>query len=154
MTEPVSLVDLGPTLLDLLGLPVPESFTGRSFFSARTAIDPPAVLLERLEPHWTTHKVLGQERFGVAEWGMREDRWKLLLERHRVRLYDLVADPKETSDVSWRHPELTAYLAGRIARTSPAFTQRERPPVVDPAPGGLERPLAEALKALGYIGGE
>jgi len=57
----------------------------------------------------------------------------------------------ETSDVSGQHPDLTAYLAGRIARTSPGFTQRDRPPRVDPTASGLERPLSDALKALGYI---
>ena len=83
---------------------------------------------------------------------MREGRWKLLLESHRVRLYDLDADPKETADVSGKYPEITGYLADRIMRTSPSFTQRDRPAPIDPSAGGVvERPLAEALKALGYI---
>jgi hypothetical protein len=53
--------------------------------------------------------------------------------------------------VSGRHPDVAAYLTERIARTSPGFTQRDRPPIVDPTAGGLERPLSDALKALGYI---
>ena len=63
----------------------------------------------------------------------------------------LSADPKETADVSTKHPDVAGYLAGRIMRTSPAFTRREWPVPIDPSAGGLERPLAEALKALGYI---
>jgi arylsulfatase A-like enzyme len=147
----VGHLDLAPTLVDLMGLAAPESFVGTSHFRPRTGPDPRAVLLERLEPHWTTHRVLGEGVYGVAEWGLREGRWKVLVENHRVRLYDLSADPKETADVSGRHPDLTAYLAGRIMRTSPAFTRRGRPVPIDPAAGGLDRPLAEALKALGYI---
>ena len=149
--EVVSHLDLGPTLVDLVGLKPPPSFIGTSHFHTRAALDPPGALLERLEPHWTTHQVLGEGLYGVAEWGMREGRWKVLLEDHRVRLYDLSADPKETADVSGKHPDVTGYLAGRIMRTSPGFTQRDRPTPIDPAPGGLDRPLAEALRALGYI---
>jgi arylsulfatase len=151
VTEVASHLDLAPTLVDLVGFPMPQGFIGTSHFQSRVAAEPPAAFLERLVQHWTTHKVLGSGEFGVAEWGIREGRWKLLLENGRVRLFDLSADPKETSDVSGRHPEITAYLAGRIARTSPGFTQRDRPPIVDPAAGGLERPLSDALKALGYI---
>jgi hypothetical protein len=53
--------------------------------------------------------------------------------------------------VSGKQPDLTAYLAGRITRTSPGFTRRDRPPTIEPGAGGLERPLSDALKALGYI---
>jgi arylsulfatase A-like enzyme len=147
----VSHLDLAPTLVDLAGLPPPGGFIGASHLQPRVAIEPPAAFVERLEPHWTTHKVLGEGAYGVAEWGIREGRWKLLVENARTRLFDLSADPKETSDVSGKHPDLTAYLAGRIARTSPGFTQRDRPPTVDPSAGGLERPLSDALEALGYI---
>lgn len=151
VTEVVSHLDLAPTLVDLAGFPPPEAFVGTSHFQPRVAMEPRAAFLERLEQHWTTHKVLGTGEFGVAEWGIREARWKLLVENARTRLYDLSADPKETSDVSGRHPDVTAYLAGRIARTSPGFTRRDRPPIVDPTAGGLEQPLSDALKALGYI---
>jgi arylsulfatase len=151
VTEVVSHLDLAPTLVDMAGLPVPEGFIGVSHFQPRVAMEPRAAFLERLEPHWTTHKVLGEGAYGVAEWGIREGRWKLLVENARTRLFDLSADPKETADVSGKHADLTAYLAGRIARTSPGFTQRDRAPTVDPSAGGLERPLADALKALGYI---
>ncbi len=147
----VSLIDVAPTLVDLAGLPIPPSFAGTSLFRATASPDPPAALLERLEPQWTTRHLLGPGRYGVAEWGLREGTWKLVMDASRVRLFDLAADPKETTDVHAAHPDVTGCLVDRTARLSPELSRRERPPTVDPA-GGVERPLTEALKALGYLG--
>lgn len=147
----VSLIDVAPTLLDLAGMPIPSSFAGTSLFRATASADPPAALVERLEPQWTTRHVLGPGRYGVAEWGLREGTWKLVMDASRVRLFDLAVDPKETTDVHDVHPDVTGCLVDRAARLSPELSRRERPPMVDPA-GGVERPLTEALKALGYLG--
>jgi arylsulfatase A-like enzyme len=150
VSQVVSLVDLAPTLLDLVGVPIPSSFAGTSFFRAPPSADPPAALVERLEPQWTLRHVLGAGRYGVAEWALREGDWKIVMDETRVRLFDLAKDPKETTDVHDAHPDVTGYLVGRIARLSPGLSRRERPPVVDPG-GGAERSLTEALKALGYV---
>jgi arylsulfatase A-like enzyme len=146
----VSLIDLAPTLLDLAGVAIPQSFAGTTLFHEPPSADPPAALLERLEPQWTPRHVLGPGRFGVAEWALREGSWKLVMDESRVRLFDLASDPKETTDVHDEHPDVTGYLIGRTSRLSPGLSRRERPPTVDPA-GGAERPLTEALKALGYL---
>lgn len=144
----VSLVDLGPTLLDLAGVPIPASFTGTSFFAERHAAEPRGAMLERLNAPWLTTTYIGPG--SVVEWAMREGPWKLLLEQPRARLFDLSADPKETTDVSRAHPELAGYLAGRIARLSPALGGQGAATETMPA-GELERPLTDALKQLGYI---
>ncbi len=146
----VSLIDVAPTLLDLTGVAIPSSFAGASFFRAPASAERPAALVERLEPQWTLRHVLGAGRYGVAEWALREGDWKLVMDDSRVRLFDLASDPKETTDVHDAHPDVTGYLVGRTARLSPSLSRRERPPIVDPA-GGAERPLTEALKALGYL---
>jgi arylsulfatase len=150
IADVVSAIDLAPTLLDLAGVPVPASFTGHSWLTAPPSIDPPGALFERLEPQWTTRHVLSPGRYGVAEWGMREGPWKLIYTDGRVRLFDLSADPKETKSVDAEHPDVVRLLVGRIARTSPTLVGREQPPHVDPTQG-VERPLTEALKALGYL---
>jgi arylsulfatase A-like enzyme len=150
IADVVSAVDLAPTILDLAGIPIPESFTGTSWLAARPSIDPPAALFERLEPQWTTHHVLAPGRYGVAEWGLREGRWKLLMKDDQVRLFDLDSDPKETKNVATDHADVARLLVGRIARTSPTLSGQERPPYVDPT-AGAERSLTEALKALGYL---
>jgi arylsulfatase len=146
----VSSIDLAPTLLDLAGVAVPSSFAGTSLFRPTPSPEPPAALVERLEPQWTTRHVLSPGRFGVAEWGLREGSWKLVMDEQRVRLFDLGTDPKETTDIHAAHPDVTGYLVGRTARLSPGLSRREKPPTVDPTAGD-ERSLTEALKALGYI---
>jgi arylsulfatase A-like enzyme len=149
ISDVVSLVDVAPTILDLAGVPVPASFGGASLFRPGVSTEPPAALFERIDAQSMAQLVLNPGSRGVVEWGVREGRWKLLLEDYRVRLYDLVDDPKETADASMTHRDIAGYLTGRIARSSPAFRQRDRATAVVPAE--LERPLGEALKALGYL---
>jgi arylsulfatase len=148
--EIVSLIDLAPTLLDLTGVAIPPSFAGTSLFRTRPSADPPAALLERLDLKWTSRHMLGPSQYGVVEWALREGSWKLIMDETRVRLFDLAADPKETTDVRDAHPDVTGYLVGRTARLSPGLSRRERPPTVDPS-GGAAQSLTEALKALGYL---
>lgn len=82
-------IDLGPTLVDLLGLAAPPAWAGRSLLRgapgvARFFADHSSVLL-----------------------GLRQDRWKCIVEPEagKLRLYDLAADPGETVDVSAAQPE-------------------------------------------------
>lgn len=81
-------IDLGPTLLDVLGVAAPAGWAGRSLLAgepgvARFFTDSRSVLL-----------------------GLRQDRWKCIVEPEAgtVRLYDLVADPGETIDRSADEP--------------------------------------------------
>ena len=81
-------IDLGPTLLDLLGLAAPNEWAGRSLLRgepgvARFFTDHSSVLL-----------------------GLRQDRWKCISEPDagRVRLFDVAADPGETVDRSADEP--------------------------------------------------
>jgi lipoteichoic acid synthase len=78
-------IDLGPTLLELLGL-APGAGAGRSLLGgepgvARFFADHSGLLL-----------------------GLRQDRWKCIVEPEagRVRLFDLEVDPGETDDVAGR----------------------------------------------------
>lgn len=81
-------IDLGPTLLDLLGVTAPMEWAGRSLLRgepgvARFFTDHSSVLL-----------------------GLRQDRWKCIVESEagKVRLYDLHEDPGETIDRSADEP--------------------------------------------------
>jgi arylsulfatase A-like enzyme len=89
-----SLVDTAPTVLDLLGLPAPEAYQGRSLLAG-----PPRLVLFFTD-------------YSLALLGLRDDRWKFLheLETGRSRLFDLAQDPGETRDLSAQFPErVTAY---------------------------------------------
>jgi arylsulfatase A-like enzyme len=81
-------IDLGPTLLELLGLAATPG-PGRSLLRGEPGV----------ARFFTDHSSLLL--------GLRQDRWKCIVEPEagRVRLFDLEADPGETIDVAGREPE-------------------------------------------------
>jgi len=97
-----STIDIAPTVLDLLGIPAPAGFHGRS----------------RLAPG------AGVARFFTdhSAWlmGLRDGRWKFIhdADTGRDQLFDLAADPGETRDVAARHPELAARYRADLQRWS------------------------------------
>jgi lipoteichoic acid synthase len=84
----VSLVDLAPTTLSLLGLPVPITYHGRSGLDAGAGM---AVF-------FTDHDLLKA--------GLRHGRFKFIHEQEhaRLRLYDLEADPAERRNLAATEP--------------------------------------------------
>ncbi len=99
-------IDLGPTLLELLGLPTIGA--GRSLLRGEPGV----------ARFFTDHS--------SVQLGLRQDRWKCVVdvERGQTRLFDLEADPGETRDVAAQEPEraaryqmaLTAWAAANAAR--------------------------------------
>jgi arylsulfatase A-like enzyme len=143
----VSLVDLAPTLLDLLKLPPEPRFEGRSLLPRLAAESPPSggadVLLE-LEK-----KVPPRFENRAHTRGLVRGSDKLLVERvaERSEFYDLGADPGETQrdppgssgrSAALRHAlgELRAHLDERAAAAQ--------------TPKPLDEKSRERLKALGY----
>lgn len=119
--EPVSLVDIMPTLLDMAGLPPPEGIHGQSL----------TPLLDR-EDGWNRKSVFLQiiehpnhnfERWDPPSRAVRSRRWKYIQRRDRELLFDLDSDPFEMcnldSDPSWGAvvEEHRAELARWVART-------------------------------------
>lgn len=110
--SPAVLKDVPATILDLLGLPLPDDAEGQSLARPYT----PGALLSRSITWWPL--------------AARAGRYKLKQTRidDPPELYDVVADPWETHDVSLRHPEITAalwaYLGSATAerrRADPSF---------------------------------
>jgi arylsulfatase A-like enzyme len=121
-------VDLAPTVLSLLGLPVPRQFSG-------VALD----LASRAAPGtgWALAGIDGAPH-ALA---LRTPRWKW----YEGRLFDLVADPGERTDVASRHPGVERDLAGRLADLV-----RSREPAGE-TPIEVDEDLRERLEALGYV---
>ena len=132
----VELVDVVPTVLDYLDLEAPEETNGRS-------------LLEGLENGFATEQRIVFRTQKGAQVGMREGRYKLVLQRDggRTLLFDLEADPGEQEDLAAREPDTVARMLRNLADW-----QREARRL-RPAPGvGVEPDpsIVEALRALGY----
>ncbi|MEE2677563.1 MAG: sulfatase [Myxococcota bacterium] len=144
---PVSLVDLLPTLLDLVEGPGPAGTGARSFAPLLRGVGnfdaERPIVLERRE--FRTDRV-GRIPVRGEALAVRAGRWKYVEapEEGRRELYDLVRDPGEMENVSGREPARVAALADFLARW------REEHPVMAPvAPVSPED--ARRLEALGYV---
>ena len=100
--DPVSLIDIAPTIASVFG--------GEGEFSGRTLLDPP-------DPE---RAVISEYHDGGCSVGitmLRWDNWKYVhyAEGHTPQLFDLVADPKESHDLSVALPEKLGEARQRLA---------------------------------------
>ena len=140
--EPVSHVDLAPTLLELAGLPSAESQGTSLAGSVQTGAEPPAhpVAMEvGITPGVPT----------VPQHAIRDGRWKLItsLEDARVvdALYDLEADPRERRNVAAANLDVVVRL--RELLEALATESVEAAPMDD----ADEAILTARLEELGYL---
>lgn len=138
---PVSLLDVGPTVLELLGLPVPPDVHGTSLaplLHGDAAGSPVFAVTGVTRDAWTYASV--------------EGRYKLVSERDgRRRLFDLAEDPAERRDLAG-DPVATTRLSGMIERQA-AWARRvglrlDDDPTAAPPP--VPADVREQLRALGY----
>ena len=140
----VSLVDVTPSLLDLLGLPLPEALDGRSLAADLTGGAPSEAepIFSRIQSKQFTRDglVLGRHKL------VRTRR----PEGEQVELFDLASDPEEKRDVSNAAPELTATMSDTLDRRgrfeSSHGRRAETIEVEEIEPG-----IRQELEALGYI---
>jgi arylsulfatase A-like enzyme len=145
--EPVSLTDLHPTLLDLLGLGAGDT-DGRSLAPFLTG-DP--------VPEPLRHRALlsSVENPGRCEASaLRLGRHRLLVIERNYEglenesfLYDLEADPGETRDLSDEQPEIVAQLMRELHAIEDAHPGRREPRETY----RLNPEERAALEALGYL---
>jgi arylsulfatase A-like enzyme len=138
--DPAALVDIVPTVLDVVGLPIPEGLAGRS-------------LLKRQAEHRVrvAHHLGQLEQRAVISAGLKLiERWPPgateVIERE---LYDLGADPGEQHPLAWEDDPRVAALQHRLSiyqTTHPALEGR----VVDTAE--IDDAAMRQLRALGYLG--
>ena len=84
-----SLVDTAPTILDLLGLPIPKEYQGSSL------LDSPSQM------------ALFFTDYSLGLLGLRDGRWKCVYElvSRRAKLFDLATDPAERKNLAAQEPE-------------------------------------------------
>jgi arylsulfatase A-like enzyme len=148
VADGVSLVDLMPTVLDVLGLPAPAGLDGvslRALWESPGATRAPRALFVEADmdpPGPTARRMVPGDDLAV-----RRGRHKLVLDPKtgQARLYDLTADPAEAHDVAGQFPELVGELEAELARFRAARAA--------PAPGApLDEEDMKRLEALGYAG--
>jgi arylsulfatase A-like enzyme len=111
------LIDLGPTLLEMVGCEVPGAFRGKSLRPLLTRATPvnervfagAAFTPSGRNPFFKYHSTI---------YGVRDREWKLIYEKlfysvgpqEYFELYNVRQDPQELNDLSSRHPEQVAAL--------------------------------------------
>jgi len=139
----VSLLDLYPTICELLGLPAPEGVQGRSFVPAaveRRALEPVPVFLQT---DFENPKPFSSR----VSMGLRLPPWKYVEspELDLVELYYLDVDPDERHNLALGEADVVADLRTRL-HSWLASTELRETEDVELSPERLE-----ALRALGYV---
>jgi arylsulfatase A-like enzyme len=140
IAEAAQHIDILPTILDLLGLPIPSSIDGRSLAAlardrSTTPLDEPAIF--------------SHNHFGAQHSVLAGD-YKLIQRRRRgvtkrKGLYDWRRDPRETSDLLEARPILANVLATLIEREKARFH------AVRGEDAPLDDETLDELRALGYL---
>jgi len=140
--DPVSLVDLMPTVLAATGLDIPSQVQGRSLV--------PALRGEKIDQDRTLYgeTFLPRLHFNWSELRGAENAKYHFIDAPRPELYDLAKDPGELRNLFPEKravaEEMRAKLAGLIREYSAGKELAEKT--------GLDPALMERLKSLGYAG--
>ncbi len=134
--ESGGLIDVAPTILDLLHIPVPPSFAGVSLLPGRGG-------------HTTYgESIYPRESFGWADLKSLQSGTYKYISASRAELYDLTKDPGERTNLLPAHRKearsLKAQLDGLMSRYAP------KP---QPSPLEISAQTRDALGSLGYTAG-
>lgn len=143
----VELIDIMPTLIEMAGLPLPPGIQGKSLLAALRGAPssalaaPPAIFSQRRDP--------ADASFSSAVF---DGRWKLIddVPKSRLMLFDLSADPGETSPIATGGEDVINRLSSRLAGWSAgnlSLYEAIRPDDSRPLDAETER----RLRSLGYI---
>ncbi len=133
----VSVVDVMPTALDLLGVAIPPGLDGVNEAGWAKNVPVPD------QPHAYMESRTLFQRFGYApEIGFVDGNYKLM-DTPSPKLFDVVADPLETTNRFAEEPAVVSALRAHIA----AVRAGERP-----SDGPIDAANLQALEALGYVG--
>lgn len=136
--EPVSLLDVAPTILDFLGFPAPPQFQGHS-------------LLKLFRTHASNPEPLYAESMYARDHlscsplrSIRVGRYKYI-EAPKPELYDLKDDPGEMHNLYAAKPPLALSLRAQLVSFQKGQKRRE--------PDTVDADAVSRLRSLGYLGG-
>jgi choline-sulfatase len=143
---PVGVIDVMPTILDLLGMPIPPGIAGVSLAPQMRPGDPPPPV----------QRVLFSEntRYNTYRLAARARRFKAMWEGPGLEIFDLDRDPTERQSIT--SPALATHA--RFLQLQFEEQCRQQRAQIDaassarPAPAALPDPdLERRLRAMGYI---
>ena len=173
VVERVSLIDLLPTVLELVGLPPPEIMQGQSLVPLMTETEgwePRPVILEQYQIDPQSGLEWGHIEVIDGRWGasleiypdipdsveFRPDGPQRAARLHdpdvpRLLLYDVLEDPLATHNVNDQHPDLVEKYTEFLERQRVAHDAVKQ--LIAPSEGQVELTAEqlETLRSLGYI---
>ena len=144
VTDPVGLVDIAPTILELMGLPQLPLTEGLSL-----------VGLMHDRPRMTPGYAIAQRR--DLERSVRLAQYKLIASRDEYRLFDLDRDPRErrnlvkTHPIAFRAAEIHLQEGLHVPQKSRRLTSVSGGKRFEATKADIDPKLMEHLKALGYF---
>ncbi len=132
VTEPVGLIDVAPTVLEFLHLPIPPSFEGSSLLGAHAAV--------------YGESVHARDAFGWAPLrSLRVGQFKYI-EAPRPELYNLETDPHELKNLYVPGSAKAKDLRDQLAKLNARFTPKQPAPIHD-----VSSTTRALLDSLGYL---
>lgn len=149
--ELVSLTDVMPTLLELLGKgELCAGCRGRSLVPllAGQSADGARTVYGQRQNELGFYKPF-QQRFGDVNVLLRREQWKAIWNEGpaTLELYDLAADPGETDNLAAARPELAAELRDEAV----AWLEECRTAAVPAGKAEMDDSTRERLRGLGYL---
>ena len=147
LRQPVEMVDLMPSILDLGGLPVDARLSGRSLavplLGEGDVLPRPVFLFRR---HYDGGR-LGPFTVRGVQLGVREGYWKYIVapEEGTMELFDLEADPGERNNIVGARPDVASRLGSLVDRWKGTFGSGPE------ARPGISDSDDARLRALGYV---
>jgi len=143
VSDEVSLVDVMPTVLQALGIPLPASLQGRSLLSlvaGRTGDSASNLYAESYPPflHFGWNLLRGLQWHG----------WKYI-ETTRPELYDIRVDPGESRNLFSTHQAMALEMSNRLRTVVSRHTPATGASTPENAP--QDPALLESLRSLGYV---
>ncbi len=156
----VESLSLMPTLLELSGIPVPETSQGQSLLPLVARPSDPTALGWVERPAFSERKRIASKReradYDVDQYSVVSDGWKLVQNvdppegMPEFELYHHADDPLNHEEVAADHPDivqrLTEALAGRLR-----YAEARKLPTDEDAAEGLSPEELRRLRSLGYI---
>ena len=156
----VESLSLMTTLLELSGIPVPETAQGQSLLPMVVSPNDPTALGWVERPAFSERKRIASRReradYDVDQYSVVLDGWKLVRNvdppegMPEFELYDHADDPLDHNDVTAHHPDvverLTAELVGRLR-----YVEARKLPTDEDVSEGLSPAELRRLRSLGYI---